>query len=331
MPESVLNDIYSLSNKITCKEMWAKVENYDQISLTTRQELIKYVDPFTDRVKSDISIIRDKCPLCDSKDWSFLFVKHGFDHMLCNSCDLIFTLQILDSNKIKFLEVGKEGDSYGDQKIASVINTQDRKKFEIVFEKLKKYTEIKNIFDFGSQVGTFLDWITGQYNIIGHEYHNSIRQIAQRKGHVVLNDNLETIKFDREFDLITCWDYIDHVLNPRQVIKNLSKYLKKGGLFFYAINNRDSLSARIMHKDSPVFVGPHHTMHYGINQLKLLMNDYELLDSESYVSELNWVSNWLNFKNPEFGDSSLMFDLFDPKKVCELGMGIKLNAIFRKK
>ncbi|TSA17061.1 MAG: hypothetical protein D4R72_05720 [Nitrosopumilales archaeon] len=61
------------------------------------------------------------------------------------------------------------------------------------------------------------------------------------------------------------------------------------------------------------------------------MKDYELLDSESYVSELNWVSNWLNFKNPEFGDSPLTFDLFDPNKVCELGMGIKLNAIFRKK
>ncbi len=61
------------------------------------------------------------------------------------------------------------------------------------------------------------------------------------------------------------------------------------------------------------------------------MNGYELLSSESYVSELNWLSNWLNFKNPEFGDANLMFDLLDPKKICELGMGFKVNAIFRKK
>ena len=85
-----------------------------------------------------------------------------------------------------------------------------------------------------------------------------------------------------------------------------------------------------MHERSLIFIGPHHTMHYGINQLKRLMNDYELLESESYVSELNCISNWLNFKNPEFGDAKLMYELLDPKKICELGMGFKLNAIFRK-
>ena len=137
-------------------------------------------------------------------------------------------------------------------------------------------------------------------------------------------------KLDGQFDVITCWDYIDHVLEPRKVIENLSKYLKKGGLFFFAINNRDCLSAKIMHENCPIFIGPHHTMHYGIEQLKKLMPDYELVESESYVSELNWISNWLNFQNPELGDSKLMFELFDPKKICELGMGIKLNAIFKK-
>ena len=71
-------------------------------------------------------------------------------------------------------------------------------------------------------------------------------------------------------------------------------------------------------------------MHYGLEQLKKLMSNYELLESESYVSELNWISNWLNFQNPELGDSKLMFELFDPKKICELGMGIKLNAVFKK-
>ena len=60
------------------------------------------------------------------------------------------------------------------------------------------------------------------------------------------------------------------------------------------------------------------------------MEGYELLHSESYVSELNWISNWLNFKNPDTGDENLMYDLLDPKKICELGMGFKVNAIFRK-
>jgi SAM-dependent methyltransferase len=329
LQRSKLDEIY-FSSKFTCKEMLDKMPGADKISLNLQLELNKYIDPFTNKVNGKFVKLRKNCPLCESNDIEFIFLKHGFDHMICNSCDLIFTLQLLDTNKIKFLEEGEEGDSYGNYKEHSVVNELDKKKFETVFEQLIKNTEIKEIFDFGSQSGTFLDWAKENYNVIGHEYHDTIRNIAKRKGHQVLNDDLSTVSFDKSFDLITCWDYIDHVLEPKKVIGNLSKYLKKGGLFFFAINNRDSLSVRIMHERSPVFIGPHHTMHYGINQLKLLMEGFELVHVESYVSELNWISNWLNFKNPEFGDAKLVFELFDPKKVCELGMGIKLNAVFKK-
>ena len=332
MKRSKLDEMYSLCDTLTRKEMVDKIEKYELINQSNKSEPTKYIDQYTNKVKNEICIIRTKCPLCDSTDFGYIFTKHGFDHMICNSCDLIFTQQVLDSSKIKFLEVGNEGNIYGMYKMSSLANERDQKKFKIVFEELKKYSEIKNIFDFGSQAGTFLDWVKQQgYSIIGHEYHGAIRDIAKKKGHKILKDQLESIKFDQEFDLITCWDYLDHVLNPRDVIANLSKFLKKDGLFFFAINNRDSLSARIMHSYSPIFIGPHHTMHFGINQLKLLMKDYELLYSESYVSELNWLSNWLNFKNPEFGDSSIMTELLDSKKICELGLGFKLNAIFRKK
>ncbi len=330
MQRSLLDEVYSLSGKLTRREMLEKFKGDEKLSHKLTQALYSYLNFYTNRVREDYIIKRKECPLCDSKDFHFLFIKHGFDHMLCNNCDMIFTLQILDNEKVRHLEEGEEGDSYGQYKTLPVVNELDRKKFEIVFEQLSKYTSVKSIFDFGSQVGTFLDWASEKYAIVGHEYHQPLREIAQKKGHTVLSDGLDEISFEQEFDLITCWDYIDHVLNPKQAIKNLSKYLKRGGLFFFAINNRDSLSVRMLHEHSPIFIGPHHTMHYGINQLQRLMSGYELLHSESYVSELNWLSNWLNFKNPEVGDANLMGELLDPAKICELGMGFKVNAIFRK-
>ncbi len=331
MQVSKLDEIYSLSSTLTCKEMTEKITDYAKQSQIENTEPSKYIDRFTGKAKNELVVHRSKCPLCESEKFDFLFTKHGFDHMLCSNCDLIFTLQILDHEKIKFLEVGQEGDNYGDYKTDAVVSERDRKKYEIVFEELINFTSINKIFDFGSNAGVFLDWAkSNNYSIIGHEYHNALRDVCIAKDHTVLNDNLETVCLD-EVDLITCWDYIDHVLNPKQVIENLGKFLKKDGLFFFAINNRDSLSARIMHERSPIFIGPHHTMHYGIEQLNLLMKDYELLYSESYVSELNWISNWLNFKNAEFGDSPLMKDLLPPKKICESGMGFKVNAIYRKK
>ncbi|CUR50918.1 SAM-dependent methyltransferase [Nitrosotalea devaniterrae] len=330
---SRLDEIYSLSSKITGKEFVELVAGGPKIFEKALHEFTKYIDPYTGKVKNEFAIIRDKCPLCFSKDFGYAFTKDGFDHMICNSCDMIFTLQILDNDKTKYLEEGEEGDAYGEIKEKPAISENDKKKYEIVFEEIGKYGKVKDILDIGSQIGTFVQWASDKgFNIIGHEYHNPLRKVAQSRGLTVLNDNLEKITFDKQFDLITMWDYIDHVIGPHEVIKNLTKYLKKGGLFFYAINNRDSLSAKILHQYCPNFIGPHHTMHYGISQLQKLMgDDFELLEYESYVSELNWISNWMSFKSPWFGDAPLAYELFDPKKICELGMGIKLNAIFRKK
>ena len=297
-----LNELYSLSDSVTGKDMWNT---------------------------------RHKCPLCNSKDFKFIFEKHGFDFEKCNDCDLIFTLQVLDLDKLPYMDDGTEGDYYGMSKDNQTIGERDKLKFKMIMDKIlknfKSHNDKLNIFDFGSANGMFLDWASSEkHNVIGHEFHNDLRGICESKGHKMLSDDLETINLKNKFDIITCWDYIDHVHNPKGVIKNLSRYLKDGGIFFFAINNRDSLSARILHEASPIFIGSQHHMNYGINQLEMLMNGYELVDVESYVSELNWISNWCNFENPEFGDSKLLHDVFDTKKICELNMGFKLNAIFKK-
>ena len=329
-----LNELYSLSDTTTGKEMWTKVygdKDIEMVSRKTNESFVRYINPFTGKVRDEYSYVRSECPLCNSKDFKFIFDKHGFDFEKCNKCDLIFTLQVLDLDKIPYMNDGKEGDYYGISKDNQTIGERDKLKFSMVMNKLKAGTNVMDIFDIGSANGMFLDWAKSEnYRVVGHETHDDLRNLCKDKGHVVLNDNLETISFPTKFDLITCWDYIDHVHNPQEVIRNLSKCLKPDGLFFFAINNRDSLSTRILHEASPIFIGSQHHMNYGIKQLEILMEGYELLDTESYVSELNWISNWCNFENPEFGDSPLLHEVFDTKKICELNMGFKLNAIFQK-
>ena len=47
MQRSKLDEIYSLSNKITCKEMISKFENYEKLWQEEKAELNNYIDPFT--------------------------------------------------------------------------------------------------------------------------------------------------------------------------------------------------------------------------------------------------------------------------------------------
>ena len=92
--KKTLNQEYSMSNTLTCKEMWSKVDGYDDISLTNYKSLVKYINPFTGKVKDEFVTYRDRCPIGGSKNFKYLFTKHGFDHMRCNDTGTIFTLQV---------------------------------------------------------------------------------------------------------------------------------------------------------------------------------------------------------------------------------------------
>jgi len=328
--QSELDEVYSLSSKISCAEFADSIPGYERHIYTANGNFLRYSDLSTNKVRNDLCVMRSCCPLCESNNFRFLFVKHGFDHMICNDCDLIFTQQYLDPEKTKHMEEAETGDKYGEYKDQSLVNELDRKKFEIVFKQLESHGSFKTIFDIGSAGGTFLEWASEKYSIVGHEYHKGLRNYCHKRGYDVRHEDLGTIELDQQFDLITSWDYLDHVINPKEMVANVSRFLKPGGLFFYAANNRDSLSMRMLHEHSPLILGPAHTMHFGLSQIEQLMDGFELVYAETYVSELNWLSNWLNFKNPEFGDASLMTKLLDPQKICELGMGLKLNVIFKK-
>ena len=61
---------------------------------------------------------------------------------------------------------------------------------------------------------------------------------------------LSKIKFKEKFDLITCWDYLDHILNPKETFKNLSKQVNYQNFFQIPIFHLDQyiLKTRYLHQ-----------------------------------------------------------------------------------
>lgn len=47
---------------------------------------------------------------------------------------------------------------------------------------------------------------------------------------------------DASFDVVTCLDFLEHVVSPLMVIKEISRVLRPGGLFFFHTFNRNLLS-----------------------------------------------------------------------------------------
>ncbi len=92
-------------------------------------------------------------------------------------------------------------------------------------------------------------------------YGVDISSYAINQGKALFGESLvcgnveEHIPFSDEFfDVITCWDVIEHLRNPSQFLKNLSRKLKKDGLIFVETCNYYSMSRRIM-KENWIFYG----------------------------------------------------------------------------
>jgi SAM-dependent methyltransferase len=78
-------------------------------------------------------------------------------------------------------------------------------------------------------VGTDLGWITAE---------------AAKRGIPILTDE-QLAKSEGTFDVVTAIEVLEHVPDPREVLRQIRKMLKPGGLFFYttgnAAPNRDNL------------------------------------------------------------------------------------------
>lgn len=113
---------------------------------------------------------------------------------------------------------------------------------------LEKYAKKGRILDIGCAAGFFLsvakeaDWDT--YGVEPNkwmvEYGNKKFGLHMQAG------TLETIKFPEEyFDVITMWDVLEHLPNPKQTLLEVNRILKKDGLLVVNYPNVDSLLARI--------------------------------------------------------------------------------------
>jgi len=58
---------------------------------------------------------------------------------------------------------------------------------------------------------------------------------------------------DNSFDLITCFQTLDHLIDPLSVLKKILKLLKPGGMAYLIMHNEKSLQAKVFGEKSPIY------------------------------------------------------------------------------
>jgi ubiquinone/menaquinone biosynthesis C-methylase UbiE len=107
---------------------------------------------------------------------------------------------------------------------------------EIVFSILAKHVSHlgnKNVLDVGCGIGTMLEALssTGCTNLYGIDNHDLAVDFCQKKGLSVQKSSLISLPFhDNFFDVILAMDVLEHLINEKVALYEISRVLKSGGL-----------------------------------------------------------------------------------------------------
>ena len=238
-----------------------------------------------------------------------------YDLFECENCKTLFTNRNVNlSQLLKNYEIA-EYDSNVEAKYAAKTYVKNLQKA------LPKFKG--SILDVGAGDGAFLSAALGVLATSNLGIEPSIKAIAKNDDNRVNIKNIaiEDLETNEKFDLVTCFQTIEHLNNPREFITNIKRFIKPGGYFAISCHNRLSLTNKILGEKSPIFDVEHLQVFtdQGIEKLFSGLN-FKIVYSNKYRNKYP-LSYWL--KIAPVGEK--IKDFVETKKKL-FGLGISINV-----
>ena len=133
-------------------------------------------------------------------------------------------------------------------------------------------------------------------------------------------------------DVVTTWEVLEHINEPNEFIGQIRNILKPGGLLFVCVPNINALVTRILHEKAWTFGGHAHVSFFSIETLSRLLekHEFEILETDTVISELGTIKNYLSYEDAYSGESSLELDFLTPAYLYEHNLGSRIFMLARK-
>ncbi len=298
-------------------------------------------DPATGLLRADYAQKRP-CPLCGAppERARVIFVKFGFHYRRCLDCGVTYVSPMLRPDVlIKSYEQSEFNDNWMRTLMGEIEQGFNRPKFELGIRQIEDAVGGKGrLLELGSAVGQFLEiardagWrVTGiEFNAVGADH-------CRARGLEVLREPLTDDSFPPgSFDAVAMWEVLEHVIDPRQIVRASARALRPGGALLVVVPNVDSLAAQIMGEHSNMFRGTAHLTMFNAATLGRLFEEegFEVAHRSTLISEISVINNYLHYEDPYLGEAPTRHPIFEKLTeafIHEHLLGYKLKIIGRKK
>jgi len=157
----------------------------------------------------------------------------------------------------------------------------------------------RSLLDLGASAGVFLDVVRGYASrTVAVEPFTMYHEYLCSQGHDVFSYPQDAIESSVKVDIVTCFDVIEHIENPRDFISSAFKLLKPGGVFFLSMPNLDDLLLTIApNKFKPFFFQVAHLNYFSSGVIPLLfegsgfkINSVDYIHKYGLDNLIRWVS-----------------------------------------
>lgn len=203
-----------------------------------------------------------KCLLCQSTDLKTLPTYKTTNLVQCSSCNFIFSKSIPTTEELITHYKQYQRNDY----LSPITITR----YNELLDEMEPFRKTNKLLDVGCGIGYFLEEAKKRgWEVYGTEFTDKAMEICSAKGITMKQGVLNSADFDAEsFDVITSFEVIEHINNPREELSQFHKLLRKGGLCYVTTPNFNSLLRYRLKEQYNVISYPEHLSYYTPKTLK---------------------------------------------------------------
>lgn len=236
-------------------------------------------------------MIQQKCAICEKNNFSQVYSANfdarslntstfsarrmpdrvHYQIVRCNDCGLLYSTPILEQEKIEKLY--KQSFMSYDSHVANL-----QKTYGHYLSRLESYGAKKGkILEIGCGNGFFLEEAKRQ----GYEEVYGIepgkKSVEKAKSDIQKNITIDVFKpgiYKKNFfDVVCCFQTLDHIIDPNSLLKEVYNILKKDGFVLFLNHNEASFSSILFKEKSPI-IDIEHTYLFNKKTMRMLFEKH---------------------------------------------------------
>lgn len=246
----------------------------------------------------DLKAFQDgPCPACGFNDLVCEFTKLGFTYVTCNRCSTLFVnprppFEILN----RFYSSSPSAGFWVKEFFMPVAEARREKIFKPRAEYiLQSFGDRPGriIGDIGTGFGLFLEELKRllpENEYVAIEPSQEMADLCKGKGLKVTCSSLEeAVGFDNTFDLLTAFELMEHLYDPKVFLEKVYAFLKPGGHFVLTTLNGKGFDILLLRDRSKSVSPPHHLNFFNPASIGLLLKGVGFSNIEvTTPGKLDW-------------------------------------------